>query len=170
MNCPICNSDRVRRSRLRIRDVLLLLALHYPVRCRECSERWYVGIWAASKLPCPGGRVATIREPSTLDYCFHPTQDAHASASGSLSSVEAHWTHPWWVGEYPRWMVTGRTQRYGFVPAFCPSLALRDSMRDCRIQRDTDRDGAVTTQTTTQKARQAFSSRSHSLRPSFPPG
>ena len=61
MNCPICNSDRVRRSRLRIRDVLLLLALHYPVRCRECSERWYVGIWAASKLPCPGGRVATIR-------------------------------------------------------------------------------------------------------------
>lgn len=44
MNCPNCESDRLRNSRYRAEDFFQLLLLRLPVRCRECQERSYVSI------------------------------------------------------------------------------------------------------------------------------
>jgi hypothetical protein len=42
MNCYHCNSDRLRNSRFRLEDLLHLLKLQTPVRCRDCKMREYV--------------------------------------------------------------------------------------------------------------------------------
>jgi hypothetical protein len=44
MNCPYCDSSKVRRSRVRFSDVLQLLLLRIPVRCRNCKERGYISL------------------------------------------------------------------------------------------------------------------------------
>ena len=42
MNCPFCGSDRVRSSRFRVMDIPRSLLLRFPVRCRDCEERFHV--------------------------------------------------------------------------------------------------------------------------------
>ena len=50
MNCPFCNSSKVRRSRVRASDLLHVLFLRVPVRCRNCQERGYVQLSQARGL------------------------------------------------------------------------------------------------------------------------
>jgi TPR repeat protein len=51
LNCAACDSAKLRRSRLRVRDLPRLLTLRYPIRCYGCSKRGFVSAWAALKLP-----------------------------------------------------------------------------------------------------------------------
>jgi len=50
MDCPFCNSARLRNSRSRVGDILHLLILRSPVRCHSCQERLYVPIWRAREI------------------------------------------------------------------------------------------------------------------------
>jgi hypothetical protein len=50
MICPHCGSTSYRVSRFRIPDLVRLLCLQYPVRCRMCHERKYVGIQIAREI------------------------------------------------------------------------------------------------------------------------
>jgi hypothetical protein len=44
MNCPHCESNKLRNSQYRAEDFFQLLLLRLPVRCRSCQERSYVSI------------------------------------------------------------------------------------------------------------------------------
>ena len=46
LRCPFCFGSKVRRSRLRLSDLLPLLLLRRPYRCYSCSRR-FVGFWWA---------------------------------------------------------------------------------------------------------------------------
>jgi hypothetical protein len=50
MNCPFCNSDKVRNSRFRAADISELVFGRLPVRCRTCQERSYVSILQARHI------------------------------------------------------------------------------------------------------------------------
>jgi hypothetical protein len=50
MKCPYCDSPKFRTSRIRMSDVPRLALLQYPVRCRLCRERFYVGVTLALHL------------------------------------------------------------------------------------------------------------------------
>ena len=50
MQCPHCSSTHFRVSRLRRGDLLRLLVLQYPVRCRDCRERAYGPLFFALAL------------------------------------------------------------------------------------------------------------------------
>jgi C4-type Zn-finger protein len=50
MDCPFCNSARLRNSRTRVADIPHLLVLQSPVRCHNCQERLYVPIWQAREI------------------------------------------------------------------------------------------------------------------------
>ncbi len=47
--CPLCGSDNVKASRWRSSDLGLLLLLRRPVRCHECSERFYASVFTRSE-------------------------------------------------------------------------------------------------------------------------
>ncbi len=46
VQCPNCSSLFVRRSRLRVRDVIRLIVFRRPVRCHSCFTRFYRWPWA----------------------------------------------------------------------------------------------------------------------------
>jgi hypothetical protein len=50
MNCPYCGTPKFRTSRVRLSDVPRLALLQFPVRCRLCRERFYVGLSLAMHL------------------------------------------------------------------------------------------------------------------------
>jgi hypothetical protein len=50
VNCPFCDSAALRSSRFQAVDVLQLLLLRMPVRCRNCQERSYVSVARALKM------------------------------------------------------------------------------------------------------------------------
>jgi hypothetical protein len=50
MNCPHCDSSKMRTSRFRFGDVSRFLLLRMPVRCRNCQERSYTSISKAMHL------------------------------------------------------------------------------------------------------------------------
>jgi DNA-directed RNA polymerase subunit RPC12/RpoP len=42
MRCPYCRSkERISRSRIRINEVVWLVFLRRPYRCRECDTRFF---------------------------------------------------------------------------------------------------------------------------------
>jgi hypothetical protein len=51
--CHICGTNNFRRSRILKSDLPYLLHLQYPVRCRHCHERIYIGLLPALTLPRP---------------------------------------------------------------------------------------------------------------------
>jgi hypothetical protein len=58
MICPWCGSVKMRLSRLQLPDILPLLMFKYPVCCRICHERNYIGFAQAlglhlSRVPAP---------------------------------------------------------------------------------------------------------------------
>jgi hypothetical protein len=44
--CPLCHSNKVRRSRPRTRDFLFLILQARPMRCRACCYRFYRWPWS----------------------------------------------------------------------------------------------------------------------------
>ena len=50
MNCPYCGTPKFRTSRVRFADLPRLALLQFPVRCRLCRERFYVGVSLALHL------------------------------------------------------------------------------------------------------------------------
>ena len=50
MKCPYCGSSRFRLSHLRFSDLVHLLVVRYPVRCRLCRERMYAFLPDALRL------------------------------------------------------------------------------------------------------------------------
>ena len=71
MNCPYCDSPKLRNSRLRAADFSQLLLMRLPVRCRNCQERSYVPmslarqIRQASKIRREEDRLRRAGERST---------------------------------------------------------------------------------------------------------
>ena len=51
VNCYWCGSINMRTSRFQPQDLLRLLRLQYPVRCRACRERSYRFLLSLRKLP-----------------------------------------------------------------------------------------------------------------------
>jgi len=49
MECFHCGSDHLRISSFHIHDVPEFLLLRVPIRCRSCSERFYVQVFSAWK-------------------------------------------------------------------------------------------------------------------------
>ena len=47
MLCPDCYSDKFRLSRLRLRDIPLLVAFQYPIRCKNCRTRIHTSLTQA---------------------------------------------------------------------------------------------------------------------------
>lgn len=50
MNCLWCGSSSLRTSRLHFLDLARLSILQYPVRCRECDERFFTNVFRAFRL------------------------------------------------------------------------------------------------------------------------
>lgn len=50
MICPTCFKSNFRLSRFRSKDVVPILTLRYPVRCRVCKHRMYAGPFVAYHL------------------------------------------------------------------------------------------------------------------------
>ncbi len=52
MKCDSCSSNRMQRSRIRVRivDILRLFLLQLPVRCHSCYERAYASVYAVLRL------------------------------------------------------------------------------------------------------------------------
>jgi hypothetical protein len=48
--CRDCGNSNFRTSHFRLEDVLRLLLLQYPVRCRVCEKRSFIFIWQVSKI------------------------------------------------------------------------------------------------------------------------
>lgn len=44
IHCQFCCSTDLRISRFRLKDIVHLMILHYPVRCWVCRERAYLPI------------------------------------------------------------------------------------------------------------------------------
>ena len=54
LRCRNCGMLSFRRSRLRNTDLVRLLLLQYPVRCRKCLERTYAFIFELFTLKSVG--------------------------------------------------------------------------------------------------------------------
>ena len=50
MNCPQCGSNHLRTSRIRPSDIPRVFLFQWPVRCRVCRERSYIGFVLALNL------------------------------------------------------------------------------------------------------------------------
>ena len=58
--CPLCHSNKVRRSRRQTFDFLLALFLQAkPMRCRTCSHRFYRWPWSESDTTALSDRPDT---------------------------------------------------------------------------------------------------------------
>jgi hypothetical protein len=75
MKCRFCNSEALRRSRLRRSDIARLLMIQYPIRCRRCHIRVYVWAHEAFKLKAAG----KSRERGQ----GHPPAEDKGTASGT---------------------------------------------------------------------------------------
>jgi hypothetical protein len=50
--CPFCDSTVVRpSSRYRFADLIQLIVLRRPVRCRGCGSRFYIWLWEKLHVP-----------------------------------------------------------------------------------------------------------------------
>jgi len=49
-HCRACGSKNLRPSRLQLKDLVYLIILRYPVRCRTCRERFSVSIFSVRKI------------------------------------------------------------------------------------------------------------------------
>lgn len=47
--CPFCGSENLKRSRWRSSDLPFILLLRRPVRCHECTERFYTSVFARAE-------------------------------------------------------------------------------------------------------------------------
>lgn len=50
MRCILCGSTNFRLSRLRVSDLPRMVVLRYPVRCRDCHKRAFMGLPFALKV------------------------------------------------------------------------------------------------------------------------
>jgi hypothetical protein len=64
MQCSHCSSTSFRLSSLHREDIPNLLLLKYPVRCRDCHQRSYSGLWFALGLRRAAG-LQQKKSPST---------------------------------------------------------------------------------------------------------
>lgn len=55
VHCPLCNSERVRRSRFMLRDFWHVFFLHRPCRCRQCGVRFHGPVWMRITPPAADG-------------------------------------------------------------------------------------------------------------------
>jgi hypothetical protein len=59
--CQECGSKNLRRAHFRFSDVLGLLMLRFPVRCRNCKTRGHARMQEARQLPNAPTRRALAR-------------------------------------------------------------------------------------------------------------
>lgn len=50
MQCRRCGSKKLRLSHFYFHDLIRMLLLRYPLRCRDCRARYYVGFATAYKV------------------------------------------------------------------------------------------------------------------------
>lgn len=70
IQCMRCGSTKVRLSHLCFPDAVQMVALRYPLRCRECRHRWFANIFSAIKVH----RSDVLRRNKR-----HEQKEAHAS-------------------------------------------------------------------------------------------
>jgi hypothetical protein len=64
MQCEICGSDAICKSRLRSSDFVRLAFLLRPFRCVTCKHRFYRTLWTLVRpTPTPHANKAVQREP-----------------------------------------------------------------------------------------------------------
>jgi hypothetical protein len=51
LSCQECGSSNLRRAHFRFSDMVRLLTLRYPVRCRDCKSRGHAPMQEARLLP-----------------------------------------------------------------------------------------------------------------------
>jgi hypothetical protein len=60
--CHECGSTDIRIAHFRFGDALRLFIFRYPVRCRDCKNRWYAPIALARELPRPQNRRGRVKK------------------------------------------------------------------------------------------------------------
>jgi hypothetical protein len=50
MMWPRCYNPALRTTELRLADILRLIVLRCPVRCRSCYYRFHIGLFSAQRL------------------------------------------------------------------------------------------------------------------------
>lgn len=50
MQCRRCGSKKLRLSHFYFHDLIRMVFLRYPLRCRDCRARYYVGFLTAFRL------------------------------------------------------------------------------------------------------------------------
>ncbi len=79
MRCPYCGTPKFRTSKLRITDFPRLALLQFPVRCKVCRERFYVGIsLALHVLQAQRVRKAEEAAAQREEYKENPTSEKTA--------------------------------------------------------------------------------------------
>lgn len=63
VHCPACGSRNLRPSRIQHKDLICLLALRHPVRCRYCRTRFCINLLKMRKVR----REARAREVRRKD-------------------------------------------------------------------------------------------------------
>ena len=67
LKCIECSSSKLRPSRLRSKDLERLLLFQYPIRCRRCHRRDYVGLQRVLWQVCKAQRPVKSRNQQTPD-------------------------------------------------------------------------------------------------------
>ncbi len=65
MLCRYCSKSDFRQSRFHREDIVHLLVLQLPVRCRNCHHRVYANIFYARTLPAANVRPTKAGEPAS---------------------------------------------------------------------------------------------------------
>jgi hypothetical protein len=78
--CRICGSRNLRPSRLQLKDLAYFVALRYPLRCRDCRNRFSVSIFSLQKLRRDAharvaGKQANGRMPRPADSDRQKSED-----------------------------------------------------------------------------------------------
>lgn len=77
-NCPACGSRNLRPSQLQRKDLVYLLTLRAPVRCRYCRERFYVSIFSILKVRHDAAaRDARYKNKVRTPESVHSDQHSH---------------------------------------------------------------------------------------------
>jgi len=61
MSCHWCGSSILRTSRLYFVDLPRLVFFQYPVRCRECDERFFTNLFEAMRIRAAAKERRTAR-------------------------------------------------------------------------------------------------------------
>lgn len=96
LQCGECGSGRLRRSRLRLADVVWLIRMRYPVRCRKCVARAHMPILlGAETRQGPVSNEHVIERLGSIKEAFGFRLKQRCASGGlyQLRSIGPHIAH-----------------------------------------------------------------------------